>query len=655
MTRTRGSSPIPVVRQGSSPFRERLGAARRRVALGCGAALVAAAGCAFIAGNPPIETAAPSTVDPAGAAAALRLAESDYEQGRFAAAAARADSLDAAWRELEALRVLADRALSVAGRALEAQRLPGAAADRYGRLLARAPGAPLGTATLERLVRILSDTGREPEAVAAILSVPGGLETVGAENLRRLTGALTVPELRPLTEDFPPETAAAAIVHTQLIRLLIVEEQGDEARRLAARVLDGQPAEPERATAEMIVGAEMDLGSRSARIGAILPLTGDLADVGLVLREGIELAVERYRDERPAGFDVELIFVDDESDPENTAGLVRTLEGRDVIAILGPLRSESFAAASRARGNQRLPIISPTTTEVLRPGSATYTLYDAGTRASDVAAELARWTLEDLRLRRVAVLEPDGVGLGGAIDAFTRTIRENGGLLVGHERYDPGVTTFQAPIEAVAASEPDVVFAPAASVSGVLAIAPQLFYYGLYNVIVMGSGAWAEPAALRRLERFATDHRVIGLATDRVSPGTPWRRFVADYERRYRKTLRDNIMPALAHDATLLVLSALDGARLPIPAALAAYLESGPEVEGVTGRLRPDAARSVVRRSTEIRMLVDGSPVEADREELLTWLAEVRAAPSPFAPRDSLRVDTLRAEARRGVRTASIR
>ncbi|WP_419937637.1 ABC transporter substrate-binding protein [Candidatus Palauibacter sp.] len=643
------------MRQGSSPFQERRSAARRRLALGCSAVLVAVAGCALMAGNPPIEAATPSTVDTEGASAALRVAESDFEQGRFAAAAARGDSLNAAWRDTEPLRALADRALSVAGRALEAQGLPGAAADRYGRLLARAPADPVRTATLERLVRVLSDTGREPEAVAAILAAPGGMETVGAENLRRLAAALTVRELRPLAENFPPETAAAAIVHAQLVRLLIVEQEGDEARRLAARILDGQPAEPERVTAELIAGAETDLGSGSARIGAILPLTGDLAEVGQVLREGIELAVERYRGEGPADFEVELIFVDDASDPENTAGLVRALEGRDVIAIVGPLRSESFAAASRARRNPRLPIISPTATDVLRPASATYTLYDADTRVSDVAEELARWTLEELRLRRVAVLEPNGVGLGGAVNAFTRTIQENGGLLVGHERYDPGLTTFQGPIEAVAASEPDIVFAPAASASGVLGVAPQLFYYGLYNVIVLGSEAWADPAALRRLERFATDHRVIGLATDRISPGTPWRRFVADYERRYRKTLRDNIMPALAHDATLLVLSALDGAQLPIPAALAAYLESGPEVEGVTGRLRPEAGRSVVRRSTEIRMLVDGSLVEADREELLTWLAEVRAAPSPFAPRDSVRVDTLRADTRPRVRTMGIR
>ena len=328
MIRTTGSSPIPVVRQGSNPFHERRRAARRRVALGCGVVLVAAAGCAFIAGNPPIETAAPNAVDPEGAAAALRLAEADYEQGRFAEAAARGDSLDAAWREVEPLRALADRALSVAGRALEAQRLPGDAADRYGALLARTPAVALETATLERLVRVLADTSREPEAVAAILSTPRGLETVGAEDLRRLTSALTVPELRLLTETFPPETAAAAVVHAQLARLLVIEREGDEARRLAARILEGQPAEPERVTAEMIAGAEADLGSGVARIGAILPLTGDLSEVGQVLREGIELAVERYLVERPAGFDVELIFLDDESDPGEHGGPRAVPRGR---------------------------------------------------------------------------------------------------------------------------------------------------------------------------------------------------------------------------------------------------------------------------------------------------------------------------------------
>ena len=613
--------------------------ATRRVAPACLAALLAA-GCLFRSEVPAADAAPPAPVDVEEATAALRLAETDYAEGSFAAATLRADSLISAWEPYESLRPLADRALAVSGRALEAQALPGAAAERWRRLLSRVSEGPLREEAVVRLVGVLSDTGREAEAVSVVLTHSETLGAVGPETFRQLASALDLAELRALANDTTPVSAAAAVVHVRLARLLIAAREADEARRLAEGVLAGSPAEPERTTAEWIAAAETDLAGGTARIGAILPLSGDLADVGTLLREGIELAVDRYREARPTGFDVELVLLDDGSDPDNTAGLVRSLEGRDVIAIIGPLRSESFAAASGARRNPRLPIISPTAAEVLRPSPAAYTLSDAATLEGDVAEDLARWIVRDLGLRRVAVLEPRGVGLAGAVLTFTRTVLEEGGEVLAHERYDPSLTTFQEPIEALASSEPDVVFAPAASASGVLSVAPQLFYYGLYNAIVAGSPAWAEPAALRRLDRFATDHRLVGLTADRISAATAWRQFVSDYEMKYRKSLRDNVIPALSHDAAALVLAALDGGRLPIPAALAAYLERAPEVEGVTGRLRPDPGRSVVRRTTELRMLVEGRPVVADRGELLTWLAGVRAAPNPFAPRDTVTADT---------------
>ena len=396
----------------------------------------------------------------------------------------------------------------------------------------------------------------------------------------------------------------------------------------------GRPAEAQRGAT-----GEADLGGETARIGAILPLSGDFADVGHLLREGIELAIDGYRREHPDGFDIELVLLDDGSNPGNTAAFVRSLEGNGVVAIIGPFGADAFATAARARRDGRLPIISPTAAALPVPSPAAYTLSDAATLEIDVAETLARWVVRDLGLRRVAVLEPAGVGLEETADAFARTILKVGGEVLARERYDPGLTTFREPIEALAASEPDVVFAPAASPSGVLSVAPQLFYFGLYDAIIVGSAAWAEPAALGRLEAFATDHRVVGLTTDRVSPGTRWREFVVDYEMTYRKPLRYNMMAALAHDAANLALDALEGAGLARPAALAAHLETEPEVEGVTGRLRPDAERSVVRRATQVRMIVDGLPVEADRGRLLRWLADVRGAPSPFAPRDTVPAD----------------
>jgi len=90
------------------------------------------------------------------------------------------------------------------------------------------------------------------------------------------------------------------------------------------------------------------------------------------------------------------------------------------------------------------------------------------------------------------------------------------------------------------------------------------------------------------------------------------------------------MLPALSYDATALVIAALEGARLPIPAALAAYLADGAELEGVTGALRLDPEASVVRRATIIRMLLGGRLVEPERSDLLNWLAEARAAPPRF-------------------------
>ncbi|MGH7540917.1 MAG: ABC transporter substrate-binding protein, partial [Gemmatimonadota bacterium] len=205
-------------------------------------------------------------------------------------------------------------------------------------------------------------------------------------------------------------------------------------------------------------------------------------------------------------------------------------------------------------------------------------------------------------------------------------VRAGGGTIVATRPYDAqGTTTFQEPIEAVAAAEPEVVFVPIPDPPTLLTLAPQLFYYGIDDAIVLGSGAWGDPDAIRRLEPFAANYRVLGLWVDRTSDGTPWQRFEATYERRYRESLRGNLLPALAHDAVRLVLAALETARLPVPAALAAALERRIEIIGATGRLLPDPATSTVGRPTQIRMLLDGRLLPADRTRLLGWLDEARA------------------------------
>ena len=369
-------------------------------------------------------------------------------------------------------------------------------------------------------------------------------------------------------------------------------------------------------------------------------MTGDLADIGELLREGIELAIESYERIHPDGFELELVILDDRSIPDGTAALVAELESEGVLAIIGPLRSGAFATAARARRNPRLPLISPTATEVQRPYAGAYTLYDVETRELDVAVDLAQWVVTELGLKRIGILDPIST-TSRAVAAFEAAVVAAGGDVVVHESYDPTLTTFQKPIESIAVVEPDAVYTPAPTPPVVLSLAPQLFYYGLYKHIILGSEAWADPTVMRRLETFASDYTVVGLWVDQLSPGTPWERFVVEYEKKYRKTLRDNILPGLAYDAASLVITALEESQVPLPAALAAYLAGAPQVDGVTGFFELDPGKSTVHRRTQVRMLRNGQLELADRSELIEWLFYARVAPSPFAPRDTTARDTI--------------
>lgn len=594
---------------------------------------LAFAGCATGGGGSSSPGDATPRVDVDAAIAELQAAEALYDAGDYPGAAAAADALYEDWRDDRSLSSLAERALLLGARSDESAGLIGPAGDRYAELLARDPDASLRRQAVNRYADILDRTGRSEQAVALALENAGLLDEDGLAELRQWAGALTADELSRLRESHGARSREGQIVYVQLAELLAAGGDLAAARRVAQQVLDAGASEPERTTAEVLLGLGEGVSPSVARIGAILPLTGDLASVGELLREGIDLAVEEYERASPNGFDIEIVTRDDRSNPESAAALVDELEREGVIAIIGPLRSESFAAAARARGDSRLPIISPTALEVLGAMSNAYTLYSRDQREMDVATDLASWTIQELGLRRAAVLRPSDPALARAASIFARAFERVGGSVVATSSYTTaGTTTYQEAIETLARSGPDVVFAPAASASEVLTLAPQLVYYGLDRSIILGSEAWAEPAVLRRLESFASDYRVVGLWADRVSPGTPWQAFVRNYERKYRKSLRDNMVPALAHDAVVLVLEALDAARLPISAAVASQLSSGIQVVGATGRLQTDAATSTVRRRTEIRMIVSQALESPDRTRLLRWLAEARAA-DPAGPR----------------------
>lgn len=620
-------------------------AGRPRALAGLLLAASVAAGCAGVRA-PEREPAPAAEAGPAArlAAEALREAEDLYREGEYGAAAARADSLFRAWRSERALDRLADRALWLEARAREELGELGTARERLETLLERRPESPVRLEAVRRLARLRSVTGDDAGAAAVLLENPDAVEDEERALLRSATLALSLPELEELADRFPPEGPGATVIHAALARALALADRLEEARRVAERVLAASPEPPEERVARAVLEVGGVADADTFRLGAVLPLTGRFAGVGELLREGMEIALAEFREEGADVPAVSLEVLDDGSDPERAVELARRLEEGGAHAILGPVRSESFGAVARARRNPRLLIVSPTATDILAPAPYVYTLWERERWERDAARALGEWVIAEVGLRTAGVLYPPTPAGRAAAEAFAVGVEAEGGRVVSRSDYPPDSTTFEASISRVADAEPDVVFVAGDDAPTVLQIAPQLHYFGLDHSLVAGGPTWADPAVVRRLDPFAANYRVVGTYMDRIAEGTPWARFRSRYEAETRKPLRNNMLPALGHDAMKLVLEAVRAARLPLPGALSVELASGPEVTGATGILRPEPGTSTVARRTHIRVLRDGQLRVPDVTALLAWLetARVRADSVSQARADSIaRADSL--------------
>ncbi len=329
-------------------------------------------------------------------------------------------------------------------------------------------------------------------------------------------------------------------------------------------------------------------------LGAILPRTGSpyLTQYGDLVLEGIRLALSH---EAPRGLVPDLVLLDDAGDAERDAALVKELERRGAVAVLGPLLSPGLTAAGRARTDSMLALVSPTASTVPDGLPNVYSLNAGDTRgAAALAAYAARhgWP-------RVAMLYPRSADFQRTARVFELALARAGGRVVVDLPYDSGTTTFARPLRRALASGAQALFIPAPE-RDVRQIAPQLAYYGVTGkgLQILGGEAWTSDELLRVLPAENTDGVIAATPLQRSSPRVAWSRFVSLYEAAYRKSL-DNPFPALGFDATRMVLQALEGgggAR-----EVARRLGRERDLEGATGILSlRDGA--VVRRPFIVRI-----------------------------------------------------
>ncbi len=359
-----------------------------------------------------------------------------------------------------------------------------------------------------------------------------------------------------------------------------------------------QPATP-RAAPEQ---ARPEEQATTLVVGAILPVTGSgaLKGYGDVIRQGIDIAIREH--ERAGGRKVELVVVDDGGDPARASAAVAELEARHALAIVGPLLSASLEAAGRARSDSSIALISPTSTDPAPRMANVYTLNTGDTRgAEQLGGYVARGSLSP-----IGVLYPRTVDFTAQAQAFMQAVTR-AGVRVAAVPFDSSMTTFSAPLQQLRRDSIRALFIPASG-RVIRQLAPQLRYYGLNGVQVLGSEAWVSEEVLRSVPARLLEGVVAATPLYRSSPAVAWEEFVGLYEGAYRRTLASPY-PALGYDAAKLILASMPQRGRVRPADVARAISRVTDFRGATGVLSTRGG-TISRRPFIVRIQA-GRPVLA--------------------------------------------
>ncbi|MDH4300690.1 MAG: penicillin-binding protein activator [Nitrospira sp.] len=187
-------------------------------------------------------------------------------------------------------------------------------------------------------------------------------------------------------------------------------------------------------------------------IAAVLPLSGNLSAFATDVLEGIQLAVEKSR-EQPGGPSVGLIVKDHDADrPGFLDDLSSLLHDDRPLAVIGPMLSRNLPVMAEMAQKTRIPLITPAATlpNVRRLGNY---LFSTSLTYASQAERIATYATKEQGHRRFCIIHPDTVYGRELARLFAQEVYHVGGEIIAIEAFKEGETDFAAQIQRLKAED----------------------------------------------------------------------------------------------------------------------------------------------------------------------------------------------------------
>ena len=193
--------------------------------------------------------------------------------------------------------------------------------------------------------------------------------------------------------------------------------------------------------------------------GVILPLTGDLAEPGEKVFNGIRLAMDAYNENKPK-LPIKLIVEDSRANPTDGVNAINKLINvNHVKIIIGDLTSGVTLAIAPIAEKNRVVLLAPgaSNPKVRETGDYIFRNWASDNFDGEV---MAKYLIHSLGKKRAAVIYANNEYGSGLANAFEKTFIEYGGMVLLKENYEQGSSDFRNILAKVREANVDCVYLP---------------------------------------------------------------------------------------------------------------------------------------------------------------------------------------------------
>jgi len=346
------------------------------------------------------------------------------------------------------------------------------------------------------------------------------------------------------------------------------------------------------------------------KIGHVAPVSGAQAHYGKDNENGARMAIE---DLNAKGVTIggkkvklELVAEDDAADPKQGTAAAQKLCDAKVNGIVGHLNSGTTIPASTIYNGCGIPHITPSATNPKLTQQGYKTTFRMLANDNALGAGLALHAANNLKLKRVAIIDDRSAYGQGVAEVFKKTALARGMVVVDEQFTNDKATDFMAILTAIKSKTPDAVFYggmdPQAG-----PMLRQMDQLGLSNVKFFG-GDGICTAKLAELSGGAKSLAGVvcaegGASLEKMPGGAAWK---ARYDAKYPGQFQ--VYSPYVYDAVHVLVDAMVRAGSADPKVYMAKL-SDTNYQGVTTKVGFEADGELKNPAMTLYMYKDGKKV----------------------------------------------